>query len=110
MLRKAAKWSNRENRRHGWPIAPRRELPCTTRSIQPIRFCQPPTSLGDPPVNIHPLAIVSPQALIGNHVTIGPFAVVESDVVIGEGCRVAAHCVIKEGTTLGPNNEICEAA
>jgi UDP-N-acetylglucosamine acyltransferase len=61
-------------------------------------------------VNIHPLAIVSPQAQIGNHVTIGPFAVVESDVVIGDGCRVAAHSVIKEGTTLGPNNEICEAA
>ena len=61
-------------------------------------------------VNIHPLAIVSPHARIGNQVTIGPFAVIEADVVIEEGCRIAAHAVIKDGTTLGPHNEICEAA
>jgi UDP-N-acetylglucosamine acyltransferase len=61
-------------------------------------------------VNIHPLAIVSPDAQIGKQVTIGPFAVVESDVVIEEGCRIAAHAVIKDGTRLGPHNEVCEAA
>ena len=61
-------------------------------------------------MTIHPLAIVSPEAQIGNHVTIGPFAVIESDVVIGEGCRIAAHAVIKDGTTLGPHNEVGEAA
>jgi UDP-N-acetylglucosamine acyltransferase len=61
-------------------------------------------------MNIHPLAIVSPEAQIGNQVTIGPFAVVEADVVIGEGCRIAAHAVIKDGTRLGPHNEVGEAA
>jgi UDP-N-acetylglucosamine acyltransferase len=61
-------------------------------------------------MNIHPLAIVSPEARIGNQVTIGPFAVVESDVVIEEGCRIASHAVIKDGTTLGPDNEVGEAA
>ncbi|MDZ4821352.1 MAG: acyl-ACP--UDP-N-acetylglucosamine O-acyltransferase [Planctomycetota bacterium] len=61
-------------------------------------------------MNIHPLAIVSPQAHIGEHVTIGPFAVIEADVVIGDGCTIAAHCVIKNGTTLGPNNEVHESA
>jgi UDP-N-acetylglucosamine acyltransferase len=61
-------------------------------------------------MNIHPLAIVSPQAQIGSQVTIGPFAVVEADVVIGEGCRIASHAVIKDGTTLGPHNEVGEAA
>jgi UDP-N-acetylglucosamine acyltransferase len=61
-------------------------------------------------MTIHPLAIVSPEAQIGKHVTIGPFAVIESDVVIGEGCRIAAHAVIKDGTTLGSHNEIGEAA
>jgi UDP-N-acetylglucosamine acyltransferase len=61
-------------------------------------------------VNIHPLAIVSPDARIGNQVSIGPFAVIEADVVIQEGCRIAAHAVIKDGTTLGPHNEVCEAA
>ena len=61
-------------------------------------------------MNIHPLAIVSPEAQIGSEVTIGPFAVVEADVVIEEGCRIAAHAVIKDGARLGPRNEVCEGA
>lgn len=61
-------------------------------------------------MNIHPLAIVSPEAQIGRDVCIGPFAVIESDVVIGDRCRLASHVVVKNGTRLGPDNEICEAA
>lgn len=61
-------------------------------------------------MNIHPLAVVSPQAQLATGVSIGPFAVVEGDAIIGEGCRVAAHAVIKDGTSIGPNTEICEAA
>jgi UDP-N-acetylglucosamine acyltransferase len=59
-------------------------------------------------VNIHPLAVVSPQAQIGRDVRIGPFAIVEDDVVIGDGCHLAGHAVVKNGTSLGPNNTICE--
>lgn len=62
------------------------------------------------PVNIHPTAIVSPEAQLGRDITIGPFAVVESDVVIGDRCQLASHAVVKNGTRLGPDNEICEAA
>jgi UDP-N-acetylglucosamine acyltransferase len=61
-------------------------------------------------VNIHPLAIVSPSAQIGSHVTIGPFAVVESDVVIAADCQLASHVVVKDGTRIGPNTIIHEAA
>ena len=61
-------------------------------------------------MNIHPSAIVSPEAQIGQNVVIGPLAVIESDVVIGDRCQIAAHVVIKNGTRLGPDNEICEAA
>ena len=61
-------------------------------------------------MNIHPLAIVHPDAQIGKDVTIGPFAVIEADVVIDEGCRIAAHVVIKDGTRLAARNEVCEAA
>jgi UDP-N-acetylglucosamine acyltransferase len=61
-------------------------------------------------VNIHPLAVVNPEAHLGNRVTIGPFAVIESDVEIGEDCSIAAHAVVKQGTTLGAGNEVCEAA
>ncbi|HEY2826831.1 MAG TPA: acyl-ACP--UDP-N-acetylglucosamine O-acyltransferase [Pirellulales bacterium] len=61
-------------------------------------------------MNIHPLAVVSPKAQIGRDVRIGPFAIVEDDVVIDDGCRLAGHVVIKSGTSLGPNNTICESA
>ncbi len=63
-----------------------------------------------PPVNIHPLAIVSPEAQIGSNVTIGPFAVVEADVVIGPGCQLASHAVVKDGTRLGPGTSVHEGA
>ncbi len=61
-------------------------------------------------MNIHPLAVVSPQAQIGADVRIGPFAIVEDDVVIGDGCQIAGQTVIKNGTRLGNRNTICEGA
>ncbi len=61
-------------------------------------------------MNIHPLAVVSPQAQIGQDVRIAPFAIVEDDVVIGDGCTLAGHAVIKSGSRLGPGNTICESA
>ena len=61
-------------------------------------------------MNIHPLAIVSPEAQIGRDVSIGPFSVIESDVVIGDRCSLASHVVVKNGTRLGPDNEIYESA
>lgn len=35
-------------------------------------------------MNISPLAVVHPEAQIGQNVTIDPFAVIEKDVVIGD--------------------------
>ncbi|HTQ39412.1 MAG TPA: acyl-ACP--UDP-N-acetylglucosamine O-acyltransferase [Pirellulales bacterium] len=61
-------------------------------------------------MNIHPLAVVSPQAQIGRDVRIGPFAIVEDDVVVGEGCHLAGHVVVKSGSRLGPHNTVCESA
>ena len=61
-------------------------------------------------MNIHPLAVVSPQAQIGSDVRIGPFAIVEEDVVIGDGCQIAGQAVIKRGTQLGKNNTVAEGA
>lgn len=57
---------------------------------------------------IHPFALVSPQAEIGEHVAIGPFAVVEAGTMIGDGCTLAGRVTIKAGTILGPDNEIHE--
>jgi len=59
-------------------------------------------------VNIHPQAIVSPRARLGQNVVVGPFAIIEEDVQIGDGCQLASGVVVKNGTTLGDNNRVCE--
>ena len=45
-------------------------------------------------MNIFPLAVVHPEAQIGQNVTIDPFAVIEKDVVIGDNCHIYSHAVI----------------
>jgi UDP-N-acetylglucosamine acyltransferase len=61
-------------------------------------------------VSIHPLAVVSSQARIGNDVSIGAFCIVEDDVVIGNGCRLETRVSIKKGTQIGENNHIFDGA
>jgi UDP-N-acetylglucosamine acyltransferase len=61
-------------------------------------------------MSIHPSAVISPRAEIGERVTIGPYAVVEDDVIIAEGCEIASHAVIKRFTTLGARNRVFEHA
>jgi len=46
---------------------------------------------------VHPTAVVDPQARLGRDVQIGPYAVVGAGVVLGEGARLLAHAVV-----LGP--------
>ena len=59
-------------------------------------------------MKIHPTAVVSPRAKIGQDVQIGPYCVVEEDVVIGSGCILESHVMIKNGSILGDNNHIFE--
>jgi UDP-N-acetylglucosamine acyltransferase len=61
-------------------------------------------------MSVHPTAIVSPQARLGDGVTIGPFAVVEDGTVIGDACEIRAHAVVKRGTRLGAGNRVHEGA
>lgn len=61
-------------------------------------------------MSVHPAAIVSPEAHLGNGVVVGPFAVVEARTAIGDGCEIRAHAVVKSGTTLGPGNRVHEGA
>ncbi len=55
---------------------------------------------------IHPTAIVSPNADIGQNVSIGPFCIVEDDVRIGEGCVLHSHACVRAGTVLGKNARV----
>lgn len=69
-----------------------------------------PVSTKDRTVNIHPTAVVSPDARIGVDVEIGPYCVIEADTVLGEGCVLLGHVTIKQGTTLGSRNRVFESA
>lgn len=51
--------------------------------------------------SIHPTAIVSPKARLGEHVDVGPYAIVEQDVVIGDGTSIGPHAFIQRFTHLG---------
>ena len=61
-------------------------------------------------MSIHPLAAVSPYALLGNNVKIGPFSVVEPGVEIGDNTTLASRVVVRTGTSLGRDNIVCEGA
>jgi UDP-N-acetylglucosamine acyltransferase len=54
---------------------------------------------------ISPLAVVHPDARMGDNVEIGHFCVIESGVTIGNGCKLDSHVVIKPGVTIGENNQ-----
>lgn len=61
-------------------------------------------------MNISPLAVVHPEAKIGEGVTIDPFAVVEKDVVIGDECYIHPHAVIRDGARIGKGCQIFPGA
>lgn len=56
----------------------------------------------DPRVSgIHPTAVVSPLAIIGDDVCVEPFAVIGDRVVLGNRAWIGAHAVVGEETTVG---------
>jgi UDP-3-O-[3-hydroxymyristoyl] glucosamine N-acyltransferase len=54
-----------------------------------------------PPEGVHPTAVVSPRAQVGDHVSIGPYTVIGDDVVIGAYARIFAHVVIYPNVHIG---------
>ncbi len=53
---------------------------------------------------IHPTAVISDSATIGNDVTIGPFCVIGDNVTIGDRCELKSHVVIDGTTVIGEEN------
>ena len=55
---------------------------------------------------VHPSAVVSPDAVLGDDVTIGPYAVIGDGVVLGARTRVGASATIQGPATFGTDNRI----
>jgi len=60
-------------------------------------FYQPPR----PAPGIHPMASISPSAVIGENCSIGPFAVVGERVRLGRNAVLHPHVVLYEGAQIG---------
>lgn len=54
---------------------------------------------------IHPSAIVSPLAKLGNNVRIGPFCVIGANVELGDDCVLHSHVVLEGHAKFGRGNE-----
>ncbi|MGB0935067.1 MAG: acyl-ACP--UDP-N-acetylglucosamine O-acyltransferase [Alphaproteobacteria bacterium] len=56
--------------------------------------------------NIHPTAVVSDKATIGDNVTIGPYSIVGDEVKLGNGVELKSHVVIEGNTEVGDETVI----
>jgi len=57
-------------------------------------------------MKIHPTAIISKKAKLGENVEIGPYAVIEDDVQIGQRVKIYAQAQILKGTVIGDDCQI----
>lgn len=59
---------------------------------------------------IHPLASVSPKAILGDGIEIGPYAFIDDDVKIGDGSVIHPHATIFKYVSMGQNCEVFPGA
>lgn len=59
---------------------------------------------------IHPLAVVDPEAKLGDNNIIGPFCVINKDVVIGNNNKFINSVTVHDGARIGNNNEFFPGA
>jgi UDP-N-acetylglucosamine acyltransferase len=60
--------------------------------------------------DIHPTAVVSDGAEIGQGTRVGPYSIIGPNVKIGAGCLIHSHVVVTGRTTIGNNNTIYQFA
>lgn len=60
--------------------------------------------------NIHPTALVNPEAKLGKDTVVGPYAVIEGDVEIGDNCTIGPNTVLYSGARLGNRVKIFQGA
>ena len=59
-------------------------------------------------VGVHPTAVVSPRATVGDNVAIGPYVIVEDGACIGNGVTLLAHCYVGPEVVIG-DETVCHA-
>lgn len=59
---------------------------------------------------IHPTAIVSSEAKLGENVFIDAYAIIHDDVVIGNDCTIGPHAVLYNGARIGNRVKIFQGA
>ncbi|MCS7046416.1 MAG: acyl-ACP--UDP-N-acetylglucosamine O-acyltransferase, partial [Gemmataceae bacterium] len=63
-----------------------------------------------PSARIHPTAVISSEAVIGDNVEIGPYAIIEGPVTIGADCVIRPHACLYGRLTMGRGNLVCSGA
>ena len=61
-------------------------------------------------MNIHPTAIISPDATLAEGVEVGPYSIIGPDVHIGKNTLIGPHVVIETHTDIGEDNRIAPFA
>jgi UDP-N-acetylglucosamine acyltransferase len=56
--------------------------------------------------NIHPTAVVSPRARLGQDCFVGPYCIVGDDVTLGDGVRLDSHSVVEGRTSIGAGTHV----
>ena len=59
---------------------------------------------------IHPTAVVSSKAKLGDNIEIAPYAIIEEDVEIGNDCYIGPHAVIYNGARIKNRVTILQSA
>lgn len=60
--------------------------------------------------NVHPTAVVHPDASLGLGVVVGPYAIIEEDVSIGDGTTIGSHALVGAHARLGRGNVLHHGA
>ena len=83
--------------------------PVRTAEIHPTAVVHPDAKLGYN-VQIGPHAVVGASVQIGNGCLIGPSSVIDGTVVLGDECRVGPSVMITGNTTIGRGNRFFHGA
>ena len=56
--------------------------------------------------NVHPSAVVSPRARIGDGCYIGPYSIIGDEVELEDDVRLESHCVVEGRTSIGAGTRV----